>query len=239
MSDLELDIKGLSVSYGRVRALENVDLHVRPGEIVSLLGSNGAGKSTLLNAVACILPKRDGIVLYRGTDVSQSTPWRLVADGLVQVPEGRQVFPSLTVDEHLQLAEVYQERDGRRFTPERVYEIFPRLRERQGVMAGNLSGGEQQMLVVGRALVTQPRLLLLDEPSLGLSPKLAQTVINAVASLRDTGLSVLLVEQNAALALGVADRAYVLAAGRITAEGTAAEMRSSDEVRKAYLGDHA
>ena len=237
MTDVvELQVKGLSVSYGRVRALREVDLDVPRGKIVSLLGSNGAGKSTLLNAISGIVPKKAGSVLHRGEDVTGATSWNLVSQGVIQVPEGRQVFPSLSVDAHLRLAEVHTTREGRHFSRASVYETFPRLAERRDVLAGNLSGGEQQMLVVGRALVTQPSLLLLDEPSLGLSPKLAQTVINAVAQLRDAGLSVLLVEQNAALALNVADYAYVLALGDIVAHGTAEEMRGSDEIRKAYLG---
>lgn len=234
--ELELEVRGLSVSYGRVRALEDVDIVVPSGQIVSLLGSNGAGKSTLLNAICGVVPKLAGTVHHLGSDISGESPWNLVSHGLVQVPEGRQVFPNLTVEQHLHLAEVHQERDGRNFDRASVYDTFPRLDERRDVLAGNLSGGEQQMLVVGRALVTQPSLLLLDEPSLGLSPKLAQTVIGAVAELRDRGLSVLLVEQNAALALDVADHVYVLATGRIVAEGSADHMRGSDEVRRAYLG---
>jgi branched-chain amino acid transport system ATP-binding protein len=234
--ELELDVSGLSVSYGKVRALENVDLQVRKGEVVSLLGSNGAGKSTLLNALTCVVPKRSGHVKHQGRDVTRSKPWELVAAGLVHVPEGRQVFAHLTVEQHLRLAHVKVDAGRQEFSVEDAFELFPRLQERRHLAAGNLSGGEQQMVVVGRALVTQPSVLLLDEPSLGLSPKLAQTVISAVAGLRDRGISVLLVEQNAALALSVSDHVFVLANGEIVARGTAAEMKGSEEVRRAYLG---
>ena len=237
MSDIELQVTGLEVYYGKVRALRGVDISVHRGEIVSLLGSNGAGKSSLLNAITGIIPKTSGSVSLRGQDISRISPWALTARGLVQVPEGRQVFSNLTVQEHLRLAQRPGNPGRTAFTAEFVYEMFPRLRERLKVVAGNLSGGEQQMLVVGRALVAQPHLLLLDEPSLGLSPKLAQVVIASVASLRDMDVSVLLVEQNAALALGVSDRVVVLANGEITAQGSAQEMSENDEVRRAYLGE--
>jgi branched-chain amino acid transport system ATP-binding protein len=236
MSELELDVTGLTVSYGKVRALKGVAISVGAGEIVSLLGSNGAGKSTLLNAITAVVPKQEGAVRLRGEDVSRVTPWALSTRGLIQVPEGRQVFPNLTVAQHLGLAYRNANNGRSAFSIESIYDMFPRLKERQKIAAGNLSGGEQQMLVIGRALVTQPHLLLLDEPSLGLSPKLAQLVISSIASLREAGLSVLLVEQNAALALRVSDRVFVLANGEITAQGTAAEMSESDEVRRAYLG---
>ncbi len=233
-----LDVTGLSVFYGKVRALVGVDLSVGSGQVVSLLGSNGAGKSTLLNAITSVVPKISGSVKLMGTDITRATPWALVEAGLAHVPEGRQVFPNLTVDQHLRLAHLPPRADRHSFTAGDVYTMFPRLDERRDLVAGNLSGGEQQMLAVGRALVTQPLLLLLDEPSLGLSPKLAQTVIGAVSRLRDEGVSVLLVEQNAALALEVSDRVYVLTNGTVSAEGTADEMRQSEEVRRAYLGAH-
>lgn len=237
--ELELNVRGLSVSYGKVRALENVDLRVRKGEVVSLLGSNGAGKSTLLNALTCVVPKHAGLVELQGHDVTRSKPWDLVKLGLAHVPEGRQVFPHLTVEQHLRLAHVKTSTGGVGFSVEDAFALFPRLQERRHLAAGNLSGGEQQMVAVCRALVTQPSMLLLDEPSLGLSPKLAQTVITAVSGLRDRGISVLLVEQNAALALLVSDHVFVLANGEIVAHGTADEMKGSEEVRRAYLGDQS
>jgi branched-chain amino acid transport system ATP-binding protein len=232
----ELDVSGLSVSYGKVRALDDVTLQVGRGQIVTLLGSNGAGKSTLLNALTGVVPKKAGAVHLNGTDVTKANPWDLVEQGMAHVPEGRQIFPNLTIEQHLRLSERPAKSDRHEFSAGDVFELFPRLNERRNVLVGNLSGGEQQMVAVGRALVTQPRLLLLDEPSLGLAPKLAQSVIATIGSLREAGLSVLLVEQNATLALGVADRVYVLANGRIAAEGTAEAMRNSDEVRRAYLG---
>jgi branched-chain amino acid transport system ATP-binding protein len=232
-----LEVDDLSARYGAVQALDAVSLIVGDGQIVSLLGSNGAGKSTLLNAITGVVPKHRGRVRLAGHDVTKAKPWALVDQGLAHVPEGRQVFPHLSIEEHLRLAR-RAPRNGRdAFLAHDVFELFPRLAERARVAAGNLSGGEQQMLAIGRALVTQPIMLLLDEPSLGLSPKLAQTVIGAVATLRDRGVSVLLVEQNAALALDVSDQVYVLTNGRITARGSADHMRQSDEVRRAYLGD--
>lgn len=236
-TDPLLSVSNLYVKYGAIRALTDVNMQVGYGQIISLLGSNGAGKSTLLNAITGVVPKESGRTRFLSTDITTSKPWTLVKRGLAHVPEGRQVFPNLTVEEHLRLAQRPRREKGPEFVAKDVYDLFPRLQERVNLAAGNLSGGEQQMLAIGRALVTQPTLLLLDEPSLGLSPKLAQTVIAAVSSLRDRGVSVLLVEQNASLALGISDEVYVLANGQITAHGNSDQMRQSDEVRRAYLGD--
>ena len=229
-----LEAQAVSVSYGKVRALREVSLEVGDREIVCLLGANGAGKSTLLNALSGVVPK-SGTVRLHGEDITGLTPWTSVERGLAHVPEGRQVFPELTVDAHLTLAE--RERDGAQpFTRDYVFQLFGRLAERRKQLAGNLSGGEQQMLAIGRALVTQPRVLLLDEPSLGLAPVLAQSVLSTLSELRERGLSVLLVEQNAALAMDVSDRVYVLATGDVATSGPTHEIRESSEVRKAYLG---
>jgi branched-chain amino acid transport system ATP-binding protein len=229
-----LAAESISVSYGKVRALRNLSLEVADQEIVCLLGANGAGKSTLLNALSGVVPKT-GQVRLHGEDITRLTPWTAVERGLAHVPEGRQVFPELTVDAHLVLAE--RSRDGQQlFSREYVYELFDRLRQRRRQLAGNLSGGEQQMLAIGRALVTQPRVLLLDEPSLGLAPLLAQTVLSTLGELRSRGLSVLLVEQNATLALSVSDRVYVLTTGEVTTSGSTDEISASSDIRKAYLG---
>lgn len=230
-----LSFEGVSVSYGRVRALDGLDLQVGEGEIVALVGANGAGKTTALRAVSGLVPLRSGTIRLLGRDLAGSSPAARVRLGLAHCPEGREVFPRMTVLENLELGAGA----GSRPSPaalERVFALFPRLRERQGQAAGSLSGGEQQMLAIGRALMSEPKVLLLDEPTLGLSPLLAREVAEALARLNEEGMSILLVEQNALLALAVAHRAYVLENGRVALHGSAAELREDEAVRRVYLG---
>ncbi|HMN79715.1 MAG TPA: ABC transporter ATP-binding protein [Burkholderiaceae bacterium] len=253
--DIEIAVEGVSVSYGGLRALENVSLEVRLGELVCVIGANGAGKSTLLNTVCGLLRPTSGTVRFRGEPIAGMSPARLIRKGLVQIPEGRQLFTDLSVLDNLQLgafARFFDDwrllsgwrahRAGRAYLDERlafVYSIFPRLRERSTQRAGSMSGGEQQMVAVGRALMSQPRVLLLDEPSMGLAPALVREILALARRLRDAGLTVLLVEQNAAQALKIADRAYVLADGRVQKEGSAAALAGDPQVRDAYLGGRA
>ncbi|MEC9435333.1 MAG: ABC transporter ATP-binding protein [Pseudomonadota bacterium] len=234
MTETLLEVSDLSVAYGRVTALREVSLSVREGETVAILGANGAGKTTLLNAISGVLPVRGGAVRYAGREITGMKPWATARLGVSHVPEGREIFPGMTVEANLRLIDVHG--GGPDFSVDDVLEMFPRLEERFHQLAGGLSGGEQQMLAIGRGLMASPRLLLLDEPSLGLSPMLSRTVLGAIASLKARGISALLVEQNMRAALKVADRGYVLRVGRITAEGTAAELEASPDIRRAYLG---
>ena len=238
MHEAMLKIENLSVSYGGVQAVRDISLEVRPGEIAALLGANGAGKSsTLLATVGSVKPKA-GRVIFEGRDITGTPPDRLVTQGIAMIPEGARVFARQPVEQNLRLG-AYTVRDERVYRErlEQVYGLFPRLKERREQLAGTMSGGERQMLAIGRALMSGPRLLLIDEPSLGLSPLLVEQVFDALAALnRDHGLSVLLVEQNMTQALEVAARAYVMQSGRVALSGSAAELAASDEVRKAYLG---
>jgi branched-chain amino acid transport system ATP-binding protein len=234
-----LKIRNLYAYYGSVKALSGVTLHVREGEIVALIGANGAGKTTLLNAV-CGLVRREGEVNFAGRDLAGLAPEAVVALGLSQVCEGRQLFAPMTVLENLELG-AYRRRQRRdradiQADRERVFHLFPRLKERLTQKAGTLSGGEQQMLAIGRALMARPRLLLLDEPSLGLAPRVVEDILATLNQLRAEGLTTLLVEQNARAALRVADRAYVLETGRIILSGAAADLLSDRQVTRAYLG---
>ncbi len=232
-----LEVTGLGYSYGRARVLEGVDLHVEEGEIVTLLGPNGAGKSTLLNVLSRAHRLREGRVVLFGTDTTGDSQADLVRQGCLLVPEGRQVFPSLTVEDNLVLGRYVRRREpGARQELQRVYELFPRLLERAKQLAGTLSGGEQQMLAIGRALMGKPRLMLLDEPSLGLSPQMVQRIMGALATLRDGGLTIVLVEQNAHAALQLADRGYLMQNGRVITSGTSAELRDDPAVQHVYLG---
>jgi branched-chain amino acid transport system ATP-binding protein len=232
-----LSITNLNVSYGAIQALRGVSLSVEPGQIVTLIGANGAGKSTTLRAISGILRPTDGEIEFDGASVVCEAPHEIVRRGLVQVPEGRGIFANLSVAENLTLgAYCRHDHEKARESRERGLELFPRLRERLGQNAGTLSGGEQQMLAIARALVARPRLLLLDEPSLGLAPQITQTIFRVIREIREHGTTILLVEQNARMALKVADYAYVLETGRIAMSGPAAELAQSDEVRKAYLG---
>lgn len=233
-----LKVEDLSVAYGGVQAVRGLSLEVRPGEIAALLGANGAGKSSTLMAIVGSVKPKSGRVIFEGRDITGTPPDRLVTQGISMIPEGARVFARQPVEQNLRLG-AYTVRDervcGERL--ERVYALFPRLKERRTQLAGTMSGGERQMLAIGRALMSGPRLLLIDEPSLGLSPLLVEQVFDALAALnRDDGLSVLLVEQNMAQALEVAARAYVMQSGRVALSGEAAELAASDEVRKAYLG---
>ncbi len=232
-----LEIDGLSIRYGAVRALEQVSISVEEGEVVALIGANGAGKSTTLRAVSRLIPFAAGDVRYEGKSLRRLPPDRVVAAGVVQVPEGRQILARQSVEDNLLLG-AYLRSDRRSVAEdlERVYRSFPRLRERRRQVGGTLSGGEQQMLAIGRALMSKPRLLLLDEPSLGLAPLLVREIFSVIDGLRQGGISILLVEQNAKLALQAASRGYVLEAGRLRFSGPSHELLHDDRVRRAYLG---
>jgi branched-chain amino acid transport system ATP-binding protein len=231
-----LDIQGLRGGYGRVEVLRGVDLQVNAGEMVALLGSNGAGKSTLNNTVCGLYPAWSGTVRFDGRDLSGAHYREVVKAGLIQVPEGRKVFPNLSVLENLELGSFTRARERRASNLERVFGIFPRLKERIGQAAGTMSGGEQQMLAIGRGLMAEPVLLILDEPSLGLSPLLVEEMFALIRQLREDGLAVLLVEQNVGQSLEIADRAYVLENGSVRFSGLPKELLGSDELRRAYLG---
>jgi branched-chain amino acid transport system ATP-binding protein len=233
-----LEIHNLQVAYGPVMALHSLSLSVRAGEIVTILGANGAGKSTTLMAISGLVRPRSGTVHFEGRRLDTMKSHEVVRLGITQAPEGRRVFGPLTVEENLFLgAFTGKDRDAmtRRLTW--VYELFPRLAERSGQMAGTLSGGEQQMLAIGRALMAEPRLLLLDEPSLGLAPLLVKSIFHTIRSINDAGVTVILVEQNARAALKLADRAYVLEVGRLVLEGTSGELLDNPKVKNTYLGE--
>ncbi len=232
-----LNIEGLQVFYGAVRALRGVYLTVHAGEIVTLLGANGAGKSSLLRAVSGLVPVAGGSITFEGRNVTNMSSQGLVRQGMVQVPEGRQLFFDLTVEENLHVGS-YARRDRRqvRADVEELYRKFPRLGERRRQYAGTLSGGEQQMVAIARALISKPRLLMLDEPSMGLAPKMVTEVFRIVQELNHAGTTILLVEQNANMALTVAHRAYILERGSVTCSGMASDLRGNEAVRRSYLG---
>jgi branched-chain amino acid transport system ATP-binding protein len=230
-------VESLLVRYGPIVAVRGVSLHVEQGEIVALLGANGAGKSSFLNAVAGLVPVTSGRVVFRGEELQRLPAEKIVHRGLALTPEGRRVFPRLSVSDNLRLGAVPQrDRASADEARGRVFELFPVLEERSRQLAGTLSGGQQQMLAIGRSLMASPQLLLLDEPSLGLAPMLVDQIFELVARLRDEGTTVLLVEQNVHRALEVSDRAYVLVNGEVDGEGPAAELRASAEIERAYLG---
>lgn len=232
-----LDVSGLAVSYGAVEAVRGIDLSVRKGEIVTLLGANGAGKSSTLNALVGLAPRRAQRLAFAGQDIAHLPPELIVRRGMTLVPEGRRIFPTLTVAEHLLLGGAkHAARGSLAETEASMLALFPILKERLHQKAGSLSGGEQQMLAIARALMSSPDLLLLDEPSLGLAPQVVDRIFALIADLRARGLTILLVEQNVALALEIADRGYVLVNGRIEIAGSAAELVASPEIRDAYLG---
>ena len=237
-----LRLKNINTYYGQVHALKNVSLHLAKGEIVTLIGANGAGKTTLLNTLSSITPARSGEIVFEGNAITSLSPSRIVEMGISQVPEGRQVFKPLSVEDNLELGAYlrYQKRQEKGTIREdltMVYELFPRLQERRKQMAGTLSGGEQQMLAIGRALMARPRLLLLDEPSMGLAPLVVQEIFRVIDDLRkEKGTTVLLVEQNAKAALNLADRGYVMETGKVILEGIASELLENQEVQRAYLG---
>ena len=231
-----LQVNDLHVYYGSIHAVKGVSFSVNEGEIVTLIGANGAGKSTVLNTVSGLLHPRSGSVFFAGADLKGVAPHKIVERGLAQVPEGRHVFLQMTVEENLEMGAYTQ--PGSSVAPgiADVYARFPRLKERRRQIAGTLSGGEQQMLAMGRALMSRPKLLMLDEPSMGLAPILVEQIFDIIRELHAAGTTILLVEQNAQAALSVADRAYVLETGRVTLSGTGKDLMASDAVRKAYLG---
>jgi branched-chain amino acid transport system ATP-binding protein len=229
-----LEIRDLEVFYGAVRALENVSLEIHAGEIVALLGSNGAGKTTLLNTVAGLKSATSGSIIFDGTDVMKVPPHKRARSGLVLVPEGRRIFPHMTVEENLLLG-AWRRKDPRD-DMRRVGEVFPILHERRRAPGATLSGGEQQMLALGRALMRQPRVLLLDEPSMGLAPTAVTRVFDLISEINRTGVTIFLIEQNAGVALRIASRGYVLERGRLVLHGTSDELRNNEQVRSAYLG---
>ena len=232
-----LEIKDLHVFYGAIHALKGISLTVADGELVSLIGANGAGKTTTLHAISGLLPAASGSILLDGTDLQKVPANTIIGLGMAHVPEGRHVFARMTVEENLRMG-AYILRDQKRISEnlERVYGHFPRLKERRRQLAGTLSGGEQQMLSTGRALMTDPKIVLMDEPSMGLSPLLVKEIFSIIQELHKSGTTILLVEQNAKMALAVSDRAYVLETGTISMEGPSAELAADDRVRKAYLG---
>ena len=232
-----LDVNDLEVGYGAIQALRGISLNVAAGEIVTLIGANGAGKTTTLRAISGMQRPRRGTIEYDGKTALGVKPHEMVGRKLIHVPEGRGIFLNLTVEENLRLG-AYTRHDDLTADLNRVYELFPRVKERLKQTAGTMSGGEQQMLAIGRALLARPKLLLLDEPSLGLAPKIVQTIFAVIREVNQSGTTILLIEQNARMALQTAHRAYVLEAGTIIMQGDARDLAASDEVRKAYLGAH-
>ena len=232
-----LEVKDLEVYYGVICALKGINFHVNEGEIVSLIGANGAGKTTTMQSVIGLLPKKAGSVVFNGNDITKMSCHKIVQSGMTQVPEGRRIFQELTVYENLMMG-AYTIKDQQRFKAdlEHIFDRFPRLAERRNQIAGTLSGGEQQMLAMGRALMCHPKLLMLDEPSMGLSPLLVDQVFELIKDINKDGTTILLVEQNAGKSLAISDRAYVMETGKIVQTGTGAELIASESVRKAYLG---
>jgi branched-chain amino acid transport system ATP-binding protein len=232
-----LQVSDLRVNYGMIEAIKGISFKVDDGEIVTLIGANGAGKTTTMHAISGLLKPASGSIVMDGKDLTRTAPHRIVAMGLAQVPEGRHVFAQQTVEENLDLGAYFRkDKDGIKEDLEYVYGLFPRLRERHTQLAGTLSGGEQQMLAMGRALMARPRILLMDEPSMGLSPLLVSEIFHIIEEINKKGTTILLVEQNAKRALAIADRAYVLETGRITLQGTGEELSNDERVQKAYLG---
>ena len=234
-----LSVKGLHTFYGKIHALKGIDLEINEGEIVTLVGSNGAGKSTLLNTITGLVHGSQGSIEFQGKNIFNMAPHKIVGMGISMSPEGREIFPALSVQENLRLgAYIRKDTAGIDSAYQRVYDLFPRLKERVNQSAGTLSGGEQQMLAIGRALMSDPQLLLLDEPSLGLAPNLVLLIFDLIKSINQQGTSSLLIEQNANMALSIAHRAYVMETGTITLSGDAQQLKNDDKVRKAYLGGH-
>ena len=231
-----LKVDNINVYYGAIHAIKGISFEVNEGEIVTLIGANGAGKSTTLQTVSGLLRSRTGSIEFNGENISHVPAHKLVYKGLAQVPEGRRIFLQMSVEENLEMGAFTQKNAGIDADLESVYEQFPRLRERKKQIAGTLSGGEQQMLAMGRALMSHPKLLMLDEPSMGLAPILVEQIFDIIKELHKAGTTILLVEQNAEMALQIAERAYVLESGRITMSGTGHELMESDSVKKAYLG---
>lgn len=233
-----LEVKNLSVSYGAIEAVKDISFTVNAGEIVSLIGANGAGKTTTLHTITGLVPAKSGSVMYNGVDLLKTHNNKIVTLGMAHIPEGRHVFTRMSVEENLEMgAFSLKDQSDLKKDLDMVYGLFPRLKERRNQKAGTLSGGEQQMLAMGRALMSHPKTILMDEPSMGLSPKLVKEIFSIIRKLHEQGITILLVEQNAKMALSIADRAYVLEkTGRITMEGDAKELLNNEQVRKAYLG---
>jgi len=233
-----LEIKNLHVYYGGIHALAGIDLEIPEGKIISLIGANGAGKSTTLKSIMSLVNKEEGSVVWNGTDITNMDTKEIVKLGIALCPEGRKVFPDLTVAENLAIG-AYLRKDKKEIEKDRewVYELFPRMKEREWQIAGTLSGGEQQMLAVGRALMAKPKLLMLDEPSLGLAPLVIKDIFAIIRQIKEAGVNVLLIEQNAKAALEISDYAYVMESGKITMSGPGKELLTDDRVRKAYLGE--
>ena len=232
-----LKVSDLKVKYGMIEAIKGISFEVRDGEIVTMIGANGAGKTTTMHAISGLVKAAEGSIMLDDTELTKTAPHKIVGMGLAQVPEGRRVFAEQTVEDNLILgAYLRKDKDGIAKDMEEVFQLFPRLKERRTQLAGTLSGGEQQMLAMGRALMAKPSILLLDEPSMGLSPLLVSEIFNIIQEINDKGTTILLVEQNAKRALAIADRAYVLETGKITLEGTGEELANDERVQKAYLG---
>ncbi|TDL77871.1 ABC transporter ATP-binding protein [Peribacillus frigoritolerans] len=234
-----LKVNGINVYYGNIQAIKDVSLEINQGEIVTLIGANGAGKSTLLKTISGLLKPKKGEVLFQEKSIAGKAAQTIVKQGISHVPEGRRVFANMTVEENLELG-AYLRKDKAEIKRdfEKVFELFPRLFERKKQQAGTLSGGEQQMLAMGRALMARPKLLLLDEPSMGLAPLLVKTIFRIIEEINKTGTTILLVEQNANMALSIADRVYVIETGKVVLSGTAEELNASDQLKMAYLGGH-
>ena len=232
-----LEVKNLSVSYGAIEAVKDISFTVNAGEIVSLIGANGAGKTTTLHTITGLVPAKSGSVMYNGVDLLKTHNNKIVTLGMAHIPEGRHVFTRMSVEENLEMgAFSLKDQSDLKKDLDMVYGLFPRLKERRNQKAGTLSGGEQQMLAMGRALMSHPKTILMDEPSMGLSPKLVKEIFSIIRKLHEQGITILLAEHNAKTALSIADRAYVLETGRITMEGDAKELLNNEQVRKAYLG---
>jgi branched-chain amino acid transport system ATP-binding protein len=234
-----LQVNDINVYYGNIQALKGVSLEINEGEIVTLIGANGAGKSTLLKTISGLAKPKQGDIIFEGSSISGKVAQTIVKKGISHVPEGRRVFSNMSVEENLELgAYLRKDKQGIREDFSKVYDLFPRLLERRKQLSGTLSGGEQQMLAMGRALMARPRLLLLDEPSMGLAPLLVKTIFRIIEEINNTGTTILLVEQNANMALSIASRAYVIETGKIVLSGTPDELNQSDQIKNAYLGGH-
>ena len=231
-----LSVKDINVFYGAIHAITDISFNVDEGEIVTLIGANGAGKSTTLNTISGLLRSGTGDIKFMGNSIAKTSPNKIVESGLVMVPEGRRIFLGLTVEENLEMGAYTRPNSEIKDSMEQVYELFPRLRERRNQIGGTLSGGEQQMLAMGRALMAKPKLIMLDEPSMGLAPLLVDLIFEIIADLHKAGSTILLVEQNAQAALSIADRAYVLETGKIVKTGKGSELISDPAIKKAYLG---
>ncbi|GAB6172576.1 ABC transporter ATP-binding protein [Paradesulfitobacterium aromaticivorans] len=233
-----LTIEGLNTFYGSIHALKGISLQINEGEIVTLIGNNGAGKTTTLKAISGLLRPTEGKITFKGQDITKERSDKIVGMGIIHVPEGRKIFSDLSVAENLMMgAYLRRDKDGVNSDFERVYKVFPRLKEREKQLGGTLSGGEQQMLAIGRAMMSRPHLLMLDEPSMGLAPIVVEEIFNTVGELNRQGITILVVEQNANLALSIADKAFVMETGEITLAGDAEILMHDDRVRKAYLGE--